>query len=169
MDERTRERISVKENEPMKPTLIYDGYCNLCIQTVKMLESQNHTTTAAGGTDFKVALVPFQRAGSLIETYNLNTESLKSALHFISPEGKVFKAGEALEQLAEYFPLLKLGSGFFTTALGASLYKRIAENRYGIFGCAEECYVSEFYESPDVESKEVETTPVEPAPTTNLH
>lgn len=127
----------------MKPTLIYDGYCNLCINLIKTLEPQNRTNTG----EFKMHFVPFQKADALIEQYGLKQEELKSALHFISESGEVFKAGEAVSKLGEYFPMLKIGSGFFKTELGEKFYKLIAANRYGVFGCADECYISEFYQS----------------------
>jgi predicted DCC family thiol-disulfide oxidoreductase YuxK len=91
--------------------------------------------------------VPFQKADALIEEYGLKRDELKSALHFISESGEVFKAGEAVSKLGEYFPMLKIGSGFFKTELGEKFYKLIAANRYGVFGCADECYISEFYQS----------------------
>jgi predicted DCC family thiol-disulfide oxidoreductase YuxK len=127
----------------VKPTLIYDGYCNLCINLIKTLEPQNRTNTG----EFKMHFVPFQKADALIEQYGLKQEELKSALHFISESGEVFKAGEAVSKLGEYFPMLKIGSGFFKTELGEKFYKLIAANRYGVFGCADECYISEFYQS----------------------
>ncbi|MCS6987937.1 MAG: DUF393 domain-containing protein [Chloroherpetonaceae bacterium] len=127
----------------MKPILIYDGYCNLCISLVKTLETMNRGRDG----DFKARFVPFQRAEKLIAEHRLNPDELKSAIHFISESGEVFKAGEAVAKLAEHFPMLKIGSGFFKTELGEKLYKLIAANRYGAFGCADECYVSEFYES----------------------
>ncbi len=127
----------------MKPILIYDGYCNLCINLIKTLEPQNRINTS----EFKMHFVPFQKADALIEQYGLKREELKSALHFISESGEVFKAGEAVSKLSEYFPMLKIGSGFFKTELGEKFYKLIAANRYGVFGCADECYISEFYQS----------------------
>jgi predicted DCC family thiol-disulfide oxidoreductase YuxK len=127
----------------MKPILIYDGYCNLCINLIKTLEPQNRL--AAG--HFKMHFVPFQKADVLIEQYGLNREELKSALHFISESGEVFKAGEAIGKLSEHFAMLKIGSGFFKTELGEKFYKLIAANRYTVFGCADECYISEFYQS----------------------
>ncbi len=127
----------------MKPILIYDGYCNLCINLIKTLEPQNRTREG----EFKMWFVPFQKADALIEQYALNREELKSALHFISEQGEVFKAGEAIGKLAEHFAMLKIGSGFFKTELGEKFYKLIAANRYGVFGCADECYISEFYQS----------------------
>ncbi len=127
----------------MKPILIYDGYCNLCINLIKTLEPQNRTREG----EFKMWFVPFQKADALIEQYALNREELKSALHFISEQGEVFKAGEAIGKLSEHFAMLKIGSGFFKTELGEKFYKLIAANRYGLFGCADECYISEFYQS----------------------
>jgi len=127
----------------VKPTLIYDGYCNLCISLIKTLEPQNRINTG----EFKMHFVPFQKADALIEQYGLKQEELKSALHFISESGEVFKAGEAVSKLGEHFPMLKIGSGFFKTELGEKFYKLIAANRYGVFGCADECYISEFYQS----------------------
>lgn len=127
----------------MKPILIYDGYCNLCINLIKMLEPQNRV----GDGEFKMRFVPFQKADALIEQYGLKREELKSALHFISEAGEVFKAGEAVARLSDFFPMLKVGSGFFKTQLGEKFYRLIAANRYGIFGCSDECYISEFYQS----------------------
>jgi predicted DCC family thiol-disulfide oxidoreductase YuxK len=127
----------------VKPILIYDGYCNLCINLIKTLEPQNRTNTG----EFTMRFVPFQKADALIEEYGLKRDELKSALHFISESGEVFKAGEAVSKLGEYFPMLKIGSGFFKTELGEKFYKLIAANRYGVFGCADECYISEFYQS----------------------
>jgi predicted DCC family thiol-disulfide oxidoreductase YuxK len=128
-----------------KPILIYDGHCNMCITTVKSLEPFNRE-----GETYKVNFVPFQKAAAVVEQYGLNPDELQAALHLITPEGRVFKAGAAFDALADYFPLLKIGSGFWTTSLGESIYAIIAKNRYDLFGCTDECYVSEFYESPQV-------------------
>jgi predicted DCC family thiol-disulfide oxidoreductase YuxK len=133
----------------MKPILIYDGYCNLCIRVVKLLEPTNRLP----GGDFNIRFIPFQKADDLIAHYQLDPEQLQSALHFISADEKVSKAGDAISKLADYFPLLKLGSGFLTTELGEKLYRTIATHRYGIFGCTDECYISEFYQSPVSDTK----------------
>lgn len=126
-----------------RPTLIYDGHCNLCIGFVKTVEPLNRI----GDGSCRVALVPYQKADELIAEYHLDPKELQSAFHLIDESGNVFKAGKAIDKLAEIYPILKIGSGFFATELGEKFYALIAENRYSIFGCTDECYVSEFYES----------------------
>lgn len=126
-----------------RPTLIYDGYCNLCVGFVKTVESINQDEKGF----YRVALVPYQKAENLIQEFSLDPKELQSAFHLIDESGNVYKAGKAIDKLAEIYPVLKLGSGFFTTELGEKIYALIAENRYAIFGCSDQCYVSEFYES----------------------
>jgi len=126
-----------------RPILIYDGHCNLCVNFIKTVEPFNDEGNGA----FKVSFVPYQKADALIESYKLDREALKSAFHLIDANGSVFKAGQAVDKLADVYPILKLGSPFFMTPAGEALYGLIAQNRYSIFGCRDECYVSEFYES----------------------
>ncbi|NTU73504.1 DUF393 domain-containing protein [Candidatus Roizmanbacteria bacterium] len=130
-------------NTKRRPTLIYDGYCNLCVGFVKAVEPSNRIDD--GG--YHVALVPYQKADDLIREFSLDPKELQSAFHFIDEDGNVYKAGKAIDKLSEIYPFLKIGSGFFTTELGEKLYAFVSENRYSIFGCSDECYVSEFYES----------------------
>ncbi len=123
---------------PNLPILIYDGQCKMCIRLVKFLEPMNREQNG-----YRMTFVPFQQAGELITAYKLNPDKLRQALHVIDASGSVFVAGAAVEKLSDVFPLLKLGAGFFATSLGESLYNTIAENRYRVFGCSDECYVSE--------------------------
>ncbi len=121
----------------MKPVLIYDGYCNMCVSFVKTLELYHKQSN----TEHPIEMIPYQKAEDVINTYQLNRDELENAFHFITTDGHVFKAGAAIDQLANIYPILKLGSGFFTTQLGESVYSLIAQNRYSIFGCQDECYV----------------------------
>lgn len=130
-------------NTKRRPTLIYDGHCNLCIGFVKTVEPINRTEDG----DYRIALIPYQKADDLIAEFNLDPKELQSAFHLIDENGTIYKAGKAIDKLAGIYPLLKIGSGFFTTEIGEKFYAFIAENRYSIFGCTDECYVSEFYES----------------------
>jgi predicted DCC family thiol-disulfide oxidoreductase YuxK len=125
----------------MKPILIYDGHCNMCIGFVKSVETYHQYQPK----DYLVDMIPYQNADDLIKTYHLDPEELQQAFHFITPEGEVYKAGQAIDKLAEVYPLLKIGSGFFTTQLGENFYQFIAKNRYSVFGCQDECYVPTLY------------------------
>jgi predicted DCC family thiol-disulfide oxidoreductase YuxK len=120
------------------PILIYDGHCNLCIRLVKFLEPMNREQHG-----YRMTFLPFQNADELIKDYKLNPDALRRALHFIDANGDVFAAGTAIEKLADVFPLLKVGSGIFATAFGDAIYTTIAANRYRVFGCSDDCYVSE--------------------------
>ncbi len=123
---------------PNLPILIYDGQCNLCVSLVKFLEPMNREQNG-----YRMTFVPFQHADELIVAYKLNPDKLRQALHLIDASGSVFAAGAAVEKLSDVFPLLKLGAGFWTTSAGELLYKAVAENRYRVFGCSDECYISE--------------------------
>jgi len=125
----------------MKPVLIYDGHCNLCVGFVKTLETFHQNQQ----TEYAIDMIPYQHAQTYIECFHLSQEELEQAFHLITSEGKVYKAGAAIQKLAEIYPLLKIGSGFFATSLGESVYRMIAGNRYSVFGCQEECYLPEVY------------------------
>jgi predicted DCC family thiol-disulfide oxidoreductase YuxK len=121
-----------------KPILIYDGHCNLCIRLIRWLEPLNQE-----GQEYRVELVPFQKADSLIAQFALKEEELKATLHFIDEQGQVYQRMAAIEKLSEKFPLLKLASPFWKAGFGDALYNAVAENRYKLFGCSETCYISE--------------------------
>ena len=121
-----------------KPILIYDGHCNLCIRLIHWLEPLNQE-----GQEYRVELVPFQKADSLIVQFALKEEELKATLHFIDEQGQVYQRMAAIEKLSEKFPLLKLASPFWKAGFGDALYNAVAENRYKLFGCSETCYISE--------------------------
>ncbi|MCS7211792.1 MAG: DUF393 domain-containing protein [Chloroherpetonaceae bacterium] len=126
-----------------KPILLYDGICNLCIRLIRFLEPMNQSSE--GG---RVMFVPFQKAEEWIARFNLSPSALQATLHFIDRDGKVYVRGKAIEKLSEYFPLLRIGGAFFSTELGEALYKVVAQNRYEVFGCADECYVAQNPEKP---------------------
>ena len=92
----------------MKPVLIYDGYCNMCVSFVKTLELYHRQSN----TNHAVEMVPYQKAEDLINTYQLDRDELRNAFHFITTDGKVFKAGAAIDQLAN-ISNLKAWVGFF--------------------------------------------------------
>ncbi|WP_041468506.1 thiol-disulfide oxidoreductase DCC family protein [Chloroherpeton thalassium] len=105
----------------MQPILIYDGHCNLCVNFVKMVEPFNDE----GKGRFKVRLVPYQKADELVTAFKLDKEALKSAFHLIDENGNVFKAGQAIDKLADIYPLLKFGSPFLQQILEKLFIKRL--------------------------------------------
>ncbi|MDX2128052.1 MAG: DUF393 domain-containing protein [Chloroherpetonaceae bacterium] len=121
----------------MKPILIYDGHCNLCIGLIKLIETWNVSTS---GT--RVNLVPFQEAKKEIDEFSLDPKRMEKEIHFISMKREVLTGAKAVEALKEIFPLLSIGASFFGGATGSLLYQVIAENRVRFFGCSEACYVS---------------------------
>ncbi|PIO48350.1 MAG: hypothetical protein CMR00_05315 [[Chlorobium] sp. 445] len=120
-----------------RPILLYDGYCNLCIRLVRWLETMNQD-----GEHYRMEFVPFQHADDLIAQFALKKEALRSSLHVIDEQGRVYQRSAAIEKLSEKFPLLKLTSPLWKVEFSDALYDTVAENRYKLFGCAEACYIS---------------------------
>lgn len=119
----------------MRPILLYDGHCNFCIQITKFLEIINKN---------KIKLIAFQSASSIKIKYNLSEANLKRKIHLISSSGQIYQGGEAVAELAQYFPGFKLFFTFFSTSIGKRLYSLVSKNRYKIFGCSNACYISKY-------------------------
>jgi predicted DCC family thiol-disulfide oxidoreductase YuxK len=119
----------------MRPILLYDGHCNFCIQITKILEIINKN---------KIRLVAFQSANALINSYHLSEKNLKRKIHLISPSGQIYQGGDAVAELAQYFPSFKIFFTFFKTNVGKKMYLLVAKNRFKIFGCSNACYISKY-------------------------
>lgn len=119
----------------MRPILLYDGHCNFCIQITRVLEKLNKK---------RIKLIPFQSASEIIARYNFRELDLRSKIHLISSNGKIYQGGEAISELAKFFPQIKFFLSFFKTNIGKYLYNLISRNRYRIFGCSNACYISKY-------------------------
>jgi len=123
---------------PKKAILLYDGYCNLCIQVIKILEFICYISPRYRKN---LEIKPFQKSNLIIKEYSLKKSYLREKIHLIDKDGSISKGSEAIYKLKNYFPLLKFLFLFFNTKIGKKLYSLISRNRYKIFGCNKYCYM----------------------------
>jgi predicted DCC family thiol-disulfide oxidoreductase YuxK len=107
-----------------RPTLIYDGECGLCRDTVRVVERWDRAN--------RVRLVPFQDEGAVRE-YGIPLPRLAAAMHLVFPDGRVFAGADAVPELLRLFPGKRWLASFFAVPgvlpIARRVYRRIAERR----------------------------------------
>jgi len=78
-----------------RPTLIYDGECGLCQETVALLSRWD----PAG----RVTLIPFQDQAR-VWTFGIPTPALAAAMHLLLPDGRVLTGADAAPELLRLLP-----------------------------------------------------------------
>jgi predicted DCC family thiol-disulfide oxidoreductase YuxK len=76
-------------------TLIYDGACGMCRDTVRLLRRWDR----AGA----LAYVPFQDPAAVVR-FGIPLPALAAAMHLILPDGRVFAGADAAPELARLLP-----------------------------------------------------------------
>jgi len=79
------------KNKPVSPVLIYDADCDVCRLWVDYWRSL---------TGDRVKFAPFQNIGDQFP--EISVEQYKNFVHFITPDGKVFKGAEAVFRILSY-------------------------------------------------------------------
>src|SRR5262245_54572532 len=78
-----------------RPTLIYDGECGLCQETVTVL--------ARWDPMGRVTRIPFQDQAR-VKAFGIPTPALAAAMHLILPDGRVLAGADAAPELLRLLP-----------------------------------------------------------------
>ncbi|HXF95740.1 MAG TPA: DUF393 domain-containing protein [Gemmatimonadales bacterium] len=110
---------------PDRPTLIYDGECGLCRQSVDQVRRWDR--------DGRIAVVPFQDREA-VERFGIALPALAAAMHLLLPDGRVFAGADAVPELLKLLP----GKGWLrwvfwlpgVRPVARRVYRHIAERRH---------------------------------------
>src|ERR1700688_2303844 len=89
---------------PERPTLVFDGACGFCRDTVALVSRWDRAR--------RVALVPFQDATRVAEL-GLTPPAVAAALHLVLPDGEVFAGADAGAELLPLLPGLRWAARVF--------------------------------------------------------
>jgi predicted DCC family thiol-disulfide oxidoreductase YuxK len=79
------------------PTLIYDGECGICQQSVALLRRWDR--------EHVLHLVPFQDAVGVARLgRGIALPALAAAMHLVLPDGRVYAGADAIPELLRLFP-----------------------------------------------------------------
>ena len=117
-----------------KPTLIYDGVCNLCTGAVRFLNAidRNHA----------VQYAPYQKlAQEERKNYGLKSSEVQGRMHIVRVDGTVVRGAAAIAEACKLLAPISVLCELFNTPAAEKLYEFIARRRYRLFGCRDACYV----------------------------
>lgn len=126
--------------------LIYDGICNLCVGSVRILKILDKTGL--------IRFVPYQHVSySTKKRYGLTKKMLQGRIHLIvDDDGSISSGSLAIKQLC----ILLTPFNFLCNILGTQpverLYNWLAKRRYLIFGCRDSCFTAEAYRNLPLET-----------------
>ena len=110
---------------PDQPTLVYDGSCGFCRDTVGLVSRWDRF--------HRVALVPFQDARRVAEL-GLAPPAVAAALHLILTDGRVFAGADAVAELLKLVPRLAWAAPLFqipgVRPLSRRVYAWVARRRH---------------------------------------
>jgi predicted DCC family thiol-disulfide oxidoreductase YuxK len=81
--------------ELASPTLVYDGECGICQQSVALLKRWDR--------EHVLRYVPFQD-GDAVARFGIALPRLAAAMHLILPDGRVYPGADAIPRLLGLFP-----------------------------------------------------------------
>ena len=111
-----------------RPTLIYDGECGLCRETVALLTRWDR----AG----RVALIPFQDQ-SRVAAFQIPTPALAAAMHLVLPDGRVLAGADAAPELLRLLP----GKAWLAAVFGVPGVMPVARRVYAWIARRRHCLV----------------------------
>lgn len=77
------------------PTVIYDGECGFCRQSVELLQRWDR--------EHVLRFVPFQDAAA-VARFRIALPALAAALHLVFPDGRVYAGADAAPELLRLLP-----------------------------------------------------------------
>ena len=111
-----------------RPTLIYDGECGLCQETVALLSRWDPTG--------RVTLVPFQDQ-SRVRRLGIPMPALAAAMHLVLPDGRVLAGADAAPELLRLLP----GKEWLAAFFGVPGVMPVARRVYGWIARRRHCLV----------------------------
>ena len=117
-----------------KPRLIFDGMCNLCTTSVRVL----HALDKEGRVEYVLSQ---QLNAGTRRKYGLSADRLQGQMHLIQDDDSIIHGSLAIAVLFELLTPFQLMSGLLRTPQAERLYGWVANRRYRLFGCRDTCYV----------------------------
>jgi len=106
------------------PTVIYDGECGFCRQSVELLQRWDR--------EHVLRFVPFQDAAA-VARFRIALPALAAALHLVFPDGRVYAGADAAPELLRLLPGKRWLAPWFRVPgvlpLARRVYARIAAQR----------------------------------------
>jgi predicted DCC family thiol-disulfide oxidoreductase YuxK len=116
-------RVSV--SRPTRPTVIYDGECGVCRESVAKLQAWDR--------DQRFAVVPFQDLDA-VARFGIALPALAAAMHLIVPDGRVFAGADAVPEILRLLPGKRWLRWFFwipgARSVARRVYRYIARRRH---------------------------------------
>jgi len=107
------------------PTVIYDGECGFCRQSVELLRRWDR--------EHVLRFVPFQDAAA-VARFRIALPALAAALHLVFPDGRVYAGADAAPELLRLLPGKRWLAPWFRVPgvlpLARRVYARIAAQRH---------------------------------------
>ena len=117
-----------------RPYLIYDGICNLCIGSVKILNILDKSGL--------IRFVPYQQLpASARERYGLTKNMLQGRMHLILDNNSISSGSIAITEVCNLLTPFHFLCNLLKTKPAQLLYNWIAKRRYRIFGCSDSCFI----------------------------
>lgn len=110
---------------PKDPTLVYDGECGICKQSVALLRRWDR--------EHVLRFVPFQDEVA-VTRFGIALPALAAAMHLVLPDGRVYPGADAIPELLRLFPGKRWLAPLFSIPgvlpLARRIYARIAIRRH---------------------------------------
>ena len=107
------------------PTVIYDGECGICQQSVDLLKRWDREQV--------LRYVPFQDEAA-VARFRIALPALAAAMHLVLPDGRVFAGADAAPELLRFLPGKRWLAVWFRVPgvmpLARRVYARIAARRH---------------------------------------
>jgi predicted DCC family thiol-disulfide oxidoreductase YuxK len=114
--------------ERIAPTLIYDGECGLCRQSVDLVRRWDR--------EHRLRLVPFQDAAT-VARFGIALPALAAAMHLILPDGRVYAGADAVPEILRLLP----GKRWLALPFRVPGVLRIARRVYARIAARRHCLV----------------------------
>ncbi|MEY5009994.1 MAG: hypothetical protein RLZZ253_1133 [Verrucomicrobiota bacterium] len=120
--------------------VLYDDQCPLCTFQMRLLSWMDWSN--------RLALVPLSSDTARNAAPSISPDELRSAIHCVTPEGKIHRGARAIRFASLRLPLLVPVALFLwipgVIQIAEVVYRVISENRYLLsrwFGCSEACSI----------------------------
>jgi predicted DCC family thiol-disulfide oxidoreductase YuxK len=120
--------------------VLYDDQCPLCTFQMRLLSWMDWSN--------RLALVPLSSDTARNAAPSISQDELRSAIHCVTPEGKIHRGARAIRFASLRLPLLVPVALFLwipgVIQIAEVVYRVISENRYLLsrwFGCSEACSI----------------------------
>ncbi|HXY83117.1 MAG TPA: DUF393 domain-containing protein [Candidatus Saccharimonadales bacterium] len=124
--------------------LIYDGICNLCVGSVRILKMLDKTGL--------IRFVPYQHVSpSTKKRYGLTRRMLQGRMHLVDDDDSISSGPLAIKQLCILLTPFNFLCNILATRPAERLYNWLAQRRYLIFGCRHSCFTVDAYRNSPFE------------------